>query len=336
MGKRTSSSVEIVPVTSATSALATEMAPLIASAHGYAEAAVAPATRRGYQSDWRGFYAWCREKKLTSLPAEPQTVALYFTHLADSGKSFKTITRIAAAIRWVHSQKGSPNPSDNPVVRTLLRGIGRTIGRGARRQKAAATVDDALAAMVADLPQGPRGSRARMVLLLGFSGALRRSELASLQVEDVTILSQGATIHLARSKTDQGGKGADVAIPRGEDPKLCPVKALQEWIEYLKHCGSANGYLVRGIHRSGTILPGGNTDRTINRIVKEAAKQAGLDPAIFGAHSLRAGLATQAAIHGKNVMQIAEHGRWKRIETVLTYFRPANRFKDNAAKGIGL
>jgi hypothetical protein len=114
------------------------------------------------------------------------------------------------------------------------------------------------------------------------------------------------------------------------------VRALLDWLELLKQAGITDGEVVRGIHASGRVLRGGHTDRTVCRIVQKAASRAGLDPKAFGAHSLRAGLATQAALRGKNIMQIAGHGRWKRVETVLGYFRAGTRFADNAAQGIGL
>jgi site-specific recombinase XerD len=324
------------------STTAEDLQELADRAAGYANESVSPNTRRGYASDWKGFHGWCRKRDLRSLPAEPQTVALYYTYLADAGRSYQTISRIAASIRWAHENTigddGKPidSPTHQRAVRLILRGIARTIGRAARRKKAAATVDDVLSCMVGGLPDDVRGHRDRAVLLLGFVGAFRRSELASLRIEDVQLMERGATIQLRRSKTDQSGKGATVSIPTGDTATLCPVLALRSWLQDLLAHGVTGGYLVRGVHKSGSILEGGHTGRTVNRIVKDAAHRAGLDPKIFGAHSLRAGLATQAAIRGKNIMQIAHQGRWERLDTVLGYYRAGAGFEENAAKGIGL
>jgi site-specific recombinase XerD len=323
-------------------ALSTDLATLADSARKYAEDSVAKNTKRGYASDWKGFTAWCRANGLTPLPATPQVVALYFTHLANSGAAYATITRVSAAIGWVHSrhvENGKPVvvPTRDATVKTVLKGIANRIGRGTRRRKEAATIEDFLEPMVAGLADDARGHRDRAVILLGFSGAFRRSELASLRIEDVKVQDEGAVIRLRRSKTDQSGEGTDVPIPRGENVDLCPVNALQVWLDELRALGITEGFLVRGIHRSGSILPNaGATDRMVNRIVKQAAERAGLDSSELGAHSLRAGFATQAGVRGKNVLQIAAQGRWKKLDTVLGYFRVGTRFKDSAAKGIGL
>jgi site-specific recombinase XerD len=323
--------------------LSTDMAPLAESARQYAEQSVAKATRRGYSSDWKGFETWCKKRRLVAFPAEPQTVALYFTDLANSGRSHKTISRIQAAISWLHSHhKGEDgkylmSPTRDPVVKAVLRGIANTVGRASRRRKAAATIEDVLEPMVKGLPDDVRGHRDRAVLLLGFSGAFRRSELAGLRLEDIEIRGDGAIVRLRRSKTDQTGEGSDVAIPRGSNPELCPVAAMQVWLEDLRRMGIVEGHFVRGIHRSGNVLVGsGNTDKTINRIVKSAAERAGIDSDTLGAHSLRAGFATQAAVRGKSVLQIAAQGRWKKMDTVLGYFRAGTSFKNSGAKDIGL
>jgi site-specific recombinase XerD len=312
------------------------------AAMGYASRSISENTRRGYQSDWNGFARWCKKMQLAASPAAPQTVAMYAAHLAQEGRAYETIKRIVAAIRWVHTplrdEHGEPiqQPTDAPELRAVMHGISRSIGRAPRRQKSAATKEAALEVMVQGLGEVAAAHlRDRVVILVGFSGAFRRSELASLLIEDVRFTPEGAIVRLRRSKTDQEGVGAEVAIPRSTDERLCPVRALQAWVSKLSARGILGGPVVRGVDKFDRISKtGGRTDQTINRIVKRAAVRAGIDPADIGAHSLRAGFATEAALAGKDLIQIAKQGRWANLEVVRKYIRPVEKFRDNAAKGL--
>ncbi len=179
----------------------------------YAEAEKALATRQAYASDWRDFAVWCALRGATALPAHQGIVAAYLSGLADSGRKASTIGRRAAAIGYHHKIAGHEPPTSREGVKATLRGIRRTIG-AAREGKAPATAD-VLKQMLALCPDTLAGKRDRALLSLGFAGAFRRSELVALQAEDLVETPDGLRVRIRRSKTDQEGQGAEVAIPRG-------------------------------------------------------------------------------------------------------------------------
>jgi len=191
----------------------------------YAEAEKALATRAAYASDWRDFAAWAALRGATPLPAHVGIVAAYLSWLADSGRKASTIGRRAAAIGHQHKLAGHEPPTGGEAVRAVLRGIRRTIG-SAREGKAPATAD-ILAAMLALCPATPGGHRDRALLALGFAGAFRRSELVALEVDDLTEVPDGLRVRIRRSKTDQEGEGAEIAIPRGY--RLRPRRCRRGW-----------------------------------------------------------------------------------------------------------
>lgn len=190
----------------------TDLAALAAEAAAYAARARAAATLRAYRADWRDFAAWCQERQTSALPAAPDAVALYITDLART-RAVSTIRRRLASIVQAHRAQGLESPTGAPVVRQVLRGIRRAKGV-APRQKAAADLA-VIRAMVAALDESLPGLRDRAILLLGFAGAFRRSELARLTVADLEFVSEGVIVTLRRSKTDQEGAGAVKGIPSG-------------------------------------------------------------------------------------------------------------------------
>jgi site-specific recombinase XerD len=193
---------------------------LSAEAIDYGRAALAPATIRAYGADWREFQEWCATRGRPSLPAAPATVANFASTLADGGKRVPTIARKLAAIRFFHRGAGHDNPTDHAGVAAILKGIRRTVGV-APRQKAPATAD-VIHSMLAHVQRDTlQGKRDRALILLGFAGAFRRSELVAINVEDLAFTEHGVDVFLRRSKTDQEGKGASVAILNGKS--LLPV-----------------------------------------------------------------------------------------------------------------
>lgn len=305
-----------------------ELALLAASAAGYARDARAPATRRAYERDWRSFVAWASERGLPSFPASPATVAAYAAELADSGQRTRTIDRKLAAIAFAHKLAGHASPLSEPRVREVRAGIRRRLGT-APKQKAALAVT-ALAALVSQLPDGPKGVRDRALLTVGFFAALRRSELVALEVADVAFAPEGVTFTIRRSKTDQEGGGAEVAVPNMADPALCPVRALRAWLDL---AGIAQGALFRRVHRHGRIGSERLSGRAVALVVKELARAAGLTIDV-AAHSLRAGFATSAAAAGKSEAAIMRQGRWRSVTVARGYVRHGSRFRDNAADGL--
>ncbi len=307
----------------------TDLERLTSSASSYAAHAKASATRRAYRSDLRAFVAWCAPRGLSSLPATPETVALYLSDRADQGAKVASLERSLVAISQAHAAKGLPSPRGSAVVREVVKGIRRTLGV-AQEQKNALLVPD-LRAMLKALPPGLLGARDRALLLLGFAGAFRRAELVSLDVEDVEFTWEGLLVRLRRSKTDPEGEGRSVGVPFGSAVGSCPVRALETW---LAAAGILHGALFRPPSRRGEVLDTRLSDRAVARVVQRMAKRIGLAPARYGGHSLRAGLVTAAAKAGKPEHVIMAHTGHRSSKTLRRYIREAQLFDDNAAAGL--
>ena len=215
-----------------------------AQVRAYVRASKADSTLRGYQSDWRDFCAWCESGGcLCSLPAAADAVAGYIAECAGHLKP-GSIQRRLNAIAEAHKAAGLDSPTRAAIVRNTLKGIRRTLGT-APAQKAPALTDD-IRAMVDATDAGLIGARDRALILLGFAGAFRRSELVSLDVEDCAFGKDGLTLTLRRSKTDQDGAGRRIGIPYGSNPETCPVRTVQAWLELV---GVTAGPLFRSINR---------------------------------------------------------------------------------------
>ena len=289
----------------------------------FAEAEKAAATRKAYDSDWADFAAWCAARGATPLPAHQGLVAAYLSALADAGRKASTIGRRAAAIGHRHKLAGHEPPTSQEGVRAVLRGIRRTIG-AARAGKAAATAD-ILTTMLRLCPATLAGSRDRALLALGFAGAFRRSELVALEVADLTEAPDGLRVRIRRSKTDQEGEGAEIAIPRGY--RLRPVEAVQAW---LKASEISDGPLFRPVLKGRRIQREPLSAFSAAQIVKRYAERAGLDPAAYAGHSLRSGFLTSAAEAGASVWKLTEVSRHKSLDTLRGYVRRVDLFKEHA------
>lgn len=273
----------------------------IARAHAYERAALAQGTLRAYLAAWRSFEAWCAKREAPSLPATPQLVGRYLGDLADGGLSVSTIRRHVVAIARVHVAADVPDPCAARFVRDVIAGIARTHGQPARK-KDPLTLEP-LREVISKLDDTLQGARDRALILLGFAGAFRRSELAALEVGDLRWEQRGVVVTLRRSKTDQTGSGREVGIPVLATEELCPVRALGAW---LAAAGIREGPVFRTFSlRRGKALPI-LTERRIDgrdvaRIVQRAISQTELE-GNYAAHSLRAGFITAAA--EKNVPEI--------------------------------
>ena len=258
----------------------------------YVAAATADNTRRAYQNDLRMFLAWGG-----SLPASPDYVAAYLVAHA-LVLSPVTLSRRLVAIGRAHTTLGHPNPCRTEIVRTTLRGIWRVHGRPQRQVQPALRED-----VFSMLPHmtGTRGIRDRALILIGFAGAFRRSELVALQHDDIAFVKEGLTLVLRRSKTDQLGEGRKIAIPFARS-SACPVKALSNWLD---HAGVQSGPLFRFVKKGGDIGVGALSAQSVAVIVKEYAAKAGLDAQLYSGHSLRAGLITSAARDDKVIEDLA-------------------------------
>jgi integrase len=303
---------------------------LAARAREYVEDSRAPHTRRGYRADWHRFEAWCCEHGVSSLPAFPATLVLYLTDHAATHRT-STLRRWLAAIGQAHRAAGHEDPVRSPTVRALWKGIRRR-RRTAQVGKAPVLIP-ALRRMVDGLPDTLRGHRDRALVLLGFAGAFRRSELVALDVEDLVEIPEGLVVTMRRSKTDQEGQGRPVGIPYGSNPTTCPVRAVRRWREA---AGILAGPLFRAVNRHGRLQPGRLTDQVVALVVKRLVCAAGLDPAAFAGHSLRAGLATSAAAAGVGEHDIMRQTGHRSVTVLRRYIRDGNLFRNNAAAAVGL
>lgn len=310
-------------------ALSTQLREVAERGRGYAEQAKADATLRAYRSDWRHFEAWCAAHGLVAMPATEETVALYVTDMAETlGTS--TLQRRLSSIAQAHKAQGVAVPTKGAVA-FVWQGTKRVKGT-AQEGKAPARTDE-IRRMVATCEDDMLGARDRALLLLGFAGAFRRSELVALDVEDLEFGSAGLTVTIRRSKTDQEGAGQRVGIPYGSNPETCPVRNVQAWLEAASIAG---GSVFRRVNRWGQVADVRLSDRAVALVVKHRAELTGLDPARFSGHSLRAGLATSAAEAGVGERSIMNQTRHKSLPMVRRYIREGNLFRENAAGHVGL
>jgi integrase len=303
---------------------------LPAQVRAYIHASKSASTLRGYQSDWRDFCAWCQARDARPLPAAPESVAAY---IAECARHLRpgSIQRRLNAIAEAHKAAGLDSPTHAGIVRNVLKGIRRTLGT-APAQKAPALTDD-IRAMVESADPGAIGARDRALILLGFAGAFRRSELVGLDLEDCAFARDGLTITLRRSKTDQEGAGRRIGIPYGSNPDTCPVRTVQAWVEL---AGIAAGPLFRSVSRHGQVQPGRLSGIDVARVVKKLALRAGLDPARYAGHSLRAGHATAAAMAGASERAIMNQTGHRSVGMVRRYIRDGSLFRENSAGKLGL
>jgi site-specific recombinase XerD len=302
------------------------LAPDLEKAADLARQEKAKATRRAYGSDFEIFRAWCASRGVSALPATAESVAAFLASEVESGIRPSTIGRRVAAVRYAHKLAGHAVPTDDERVKATVRGIRRTLGTAAHK-KAPATAERVIA-MAVGTGEGLKGLRDRALLLLGFAGAFRRSELVALDCEDVEESETGIKITIRHSKTDQEGQGAAIGIVRGSI--ACPVAALQAWRDA---AGITTGPLFRSIRKGGKV--GARlTDQSVADIVKIHAERVGLDPKLFAGHSLRAGFLTSAAKRGASIFKMMDVSRHRSVDTLRGYVRDAEIFKDHAGNGL--
>ncbi|MEQ1955461.1 site-specific integrase [Mesorhizobium sp. CN2-181] len=320
-------------------------------ARDYVEAASSANTRRAYSSDWKHFSSWCRRQGFSLMPPDPRTVGLYITAIAsgaDTGtpagakKSVSTIERRLSSLSWNYSQRGLTLDRKDRHIATVMAGI-RNRHASPPRQKEAILPED-LIAMLDTLDRGTlRGLRDRAMLLLGFAGGLRRSEIVGLdvgrdQTEDsrgwVEVLDNGMLVTL-RGKTGW----REVEIGRGSSDTTCPVVALQTW---LKLARIAHGPLFRRVTGHGKAVGAERlNDQEVARLVKRAALTAGVRgdlpegerSKLFAGHSLRSGLASSAEVDERYLQKQLGHAS---AEMTRKYQRRRDRFRVNLTKASGL
>jgi integrase len=334
-----------IPISPEIAGLATDTAALI-------DAARAPNTRRAYEADWFDFRNWCTRHGAIPLPADPRIVALYITDLAQGApgrrpRRVSTIGRRLAALVHYHRAAGHELDLRDRVLRDTWHGIRRTYGRAPRMKSP--TVTAFLRLLVAACPSDTlMGLRDRALLLVGFAGCFRRSELVSLDVADCVFDPEhGLVLTLRRSKSDQEATGLVKGITFGVNPETCPVRALRAWLDT---AAITEGPIFRPVTRHGTVIPRRLEARPVALIVKRAVTAARaiaiergnrelaktFDPARFAGHSLRAGFITSAAAAGVPESDIMRQSGHKRSDTLRKYIRPATVFVHNATAKVGL
>ncbi|HEY3377564.1 MAG TPA: site-specific integrase [Armatimonadota bacterium] len=307
-----------------------ELATYAQKAQGYLDDHLAPSTLQVYERDWQGFQRWCLTFRLASLPAEVSTVALYITWMAERGRTLSTIKQHLAAIKAKHVEHGYQTPTQSPVVKGVIRGIGRKHGRPP--QGAEALLPETLTKLLAIIDVSKLiGKRDRALLLLGFAGAFRRSELVDLNFNDMEWHDEGVIVLLRHSKTDQQGHGRIVGIPRGKRPETCPVLAIETWLQAAK---IEEGAIFRGMDCHDRIVSERLSGRAVPMIIQRHAKVAGLDTAHYSGHSLRAGHCTAAARAGVSEKVIMRQTGHRSHQTLLKYLRIGSIFRENSATTI--
>ncbi len=289
-------------------------------------------TLRAYQSDFKDFSSFCVKNSFSFLPTQPKIIALYITSLSKSAK-FSTLKRRIASISVVHKVKGHYLDTKHPIIMENLHGIKRTLGSRQKAKKPILindlkliikAIDEELISaktFVESKVKSQMKFRDKALILIGFAGGFRRSELVNIDYEDIEFVIEGVKILIKRSKTDQSGEGSVKAIPYFENKEFCPVKALKDYMKY-----------KFSDKREGKIFD--ISDKSVALIIKRYAEKAGLDSTKYAGHSLRSGFATTAAEFGaeeRNIMAMTGH---KTTQMVRRYIQEANLFKNNALNKI--
>jgi integrase len=300
---------------------------LVVRASSYLEEADAVATRRAHRSDWKDWETWSILRGCPALPASPQSLVLYITHLARTRK-VSTIVRRLASISVAHQAADLETPTRSLIVRRCIEGVRRELGTRPTQKKP--IVLATLRRMLSGLPETTAGKRDRALLLFTFAAALRRSEVTALNREDIEFGDKGVLVLISKSKTDQTGSGEEIAVPFARDPAVCAVTALQDW---LTAAGIKSGPLFRPVTRHGKVQ-GRMNPRAVATIVKRHADRVGLDSVTIGAHSLRAGFVTTCAAAGVSERATMATTRHKSVEVFRGYVRHASIWTENAASEI--
>ena len=292
-----------------------------AAVRQYLTASLASNTLLAYRSDLKHFSAWGGV-----IPTTPEQIANYVAYYA-SRLAESTLSRRLVAIAHAHTVQGLASPTNTALVRATLKGVRRA--RVQTIRQVAALQKQQLIQMVKGLT-GMAGLRDTALLMIGFSGAMRRSELVALDIEDIRLSEDGARIRLRRSKTDQEGRGRVIAIPRMRG-RYCPCRVLEVW---LKSAKITTGALFRQVNRFGQVLPLRLSAQSVALIIKQRAEGAGLDSTRYSGHSLRAGFATNAARQGASTSSIREQTGHKSDAMLNRYIRNAELFRDNPLSKI--
>jgi integrase len=289
---------------------------------GYLRLSLSDNTRRAYLCDLDHFEGWGG-----AIPAKPETVASYLAEHADT-LAVATLVRRVASISKAHEARNLPNPCRAEIVKATLRGIKRH--KGCAQDQARALVRDDLFRVLDAMGDGVKDLRDRALLLIGFAGGFRRSELVALDCADVETVRQGLIVTVRRSKTDQEGQGRKLGVPYGRT-RHCPVLALERWIEVSRVESAA---IFRPVDRHGRIAQDRLSGDAVSVIVKERVAAAGFDPTGYSGHSLRAGFATSGVREGISTLKIRQQTGHASDAMLQRYVRDGEIFVGNAAGAL--
>ncbi len=310
---------------------------LSASAAAALESATADNTRRSYAAAWADFVRWCGLNERQALPATPETVADYLAAMAE-GYKLATVRHRLSVLNQAHEAQGLDAPGKTRLVRSVVRGIANQKASGGERKKKAEPVLTAHLQAIAsklDRKATTEAKRDKALLLIGFAGAFRRSELGALTVEDLNFEDRGVKITIRKSKTDQAGDGQAIGIAAGRNPSTCPVAALREW---LSASGIVSGPVFQSFRKGGKLTGRGMSGEAIRLMIKAriggALGESFAD--VFSGHSLRRGFVSQGVLNGATERGMMKTTRHKSVEVFRSYVKDFGVWQDNETGALGL
>jgi integrase len=290
----------------------------------------APRTLAAYAMDWRHFTAWMAAHDLPCLPASTDGLAHFVCDELNRGRRVTTVTRHVTSIVYAHRAAGFPSPCADGEIALLLLGAKR-IRCEQPVQKEPISVADLQRICLAP-SVGLTATRNVAILLFAFATALRRSNIAAVDLEDLRFTARGFVVHIGKSKTDQAGVGFDLAVPTGQY-ETCPVKAMRAWLEFR---GDSRGPLFQPIHNRRIETGKRLHPNRISLVIKAQMESLGFPAAIFGAHSARSGHVTEALANGVDHLVIMRTTRHRSVASLRRYERERDPFRSNSCAGLGL
>ena len=309
-------------------ALRSDTEAILARARALASRSKATETLRSYRTAWTQWCAWCELMGYQPLGGDTLAVGMFLAHLSRT-KSLATARTRLAAVGTAHRIAGVPLDTKAGPIANVLEGFKREQGVKPLKQATPLLVEVLERFLSVYAKDTTAHRRDKALVLIGFASALRRSEIVALDLEDVEFVPQGVVLHLRRSKTDQHGKGELIAIHRGTNSEFCAVTALERWIDLR---GRKSGPLFTRLHKGGRMTDERLRPQAVSLVLKRAVEASGLNPDTFSGHSLRAGLATSAALAGADLKDIMAQPRHRSHDIALRYIRRAEIWKNNVTK----
>ena len=292
-------------------------------------------TIRAYKSDFKDFGGFCAKHSFKSLPTDPKIVALYLTYLSGKDAKMSTLRRRLVSIGMIHKLKGHYLDTKHPVIIENLMGIKRS--KGSIQSGKKPILINHLKAIINVIDELKteeiKKARDKTLILVGFGGGFRRTELVSIDHEDLEFVPEGVKITLRRSKTDQFGEGTIKGLPYFSNEKYCPVVHLKKWI---KISNIQQGPIFRRFGKGSSLTTNRLTDQSVVLLIKRYLELAGIENKNYSGHSLRSGFATVSAESGADERSIMAMTGHKTTQMVRRYIKEANLFKNNALNKIKL